>query len=173
MAVGVIAVFVACFPFVFTKMLPMLTYAGLIVVPVGAIVFTEHVIFPRIGFTRYWVTYRKLTHSTPAVASWGAGLVLRGRPERLERDVVLLPVHSHLVLHGDPLHPSRQEVWSGEKYREEKAAGESTGKIRKSKNTRHTRLKTRRNRLRITTTTDEDAALGFPVQPYHHPGTSK
>ena len=75
MAVGVVTVIVACFPFVFTKMLPMLTYAGLLVVPVGAIVFAEHFIFPRIGFTRYWVTYRKLVHSTPAVASWGAGLV--------------------------------------------------------------------------------------------------
>jgi purine-cytosine permease-like protein len=75
LAVGVVTVIVACFPFVFTKMLPLLTYAGLIVVPVGAVVFTEHVIFPRIGFTRYWLTYRKLTHSTPAVASWIAGLV--------------------------------------------------------------------------------------------------
>jgi hypothetical protein len=35
----------------------------------------EHVIFPRIGLTRYWVTYRKLNHSTPAVVSWLAGLV--------------------------------------------------------------------------------------------------
>jgi purine-cytosine permease-like protein len=75
LAVGVVTVIVACFPFVFTKMLPLLTYAGLIVVPVGAVVFAEHVIFPRIGFTRYWLTYRKLTHSTPAVASWIAGLV--------------------------------------------------------------------------------------------------
>ncbi|WP_349573438.1 purine-cytosine permease family protein [Azotobacter salinestris] len=75
LAVGVVTVIVACFPFVFSKMLPLLTYAGLLVVPVGAIVFAEHFIFPRIGLTRYWVTYRKLTHSTPAVASWGAGLV--------------------------------------------------------------------------------------------------
>lgn len=74
LAVGVVTVIVACFPFVFTKMLPMLTYAGLLVVPVGAIVFTEHVIFPKIGFTRYWARYRKLTHSTPAVTSWIAGL---------------------------------------------------------------------------------------------------
>ncbi len=73
--VGVVTVIVACFPFVFGQMLPLLTYAGLLVVPVGGIVFAEHVIFPRIGFTRYWVTYRKLTHSTPAVAAWGAGLV--------------------------------------------------------------------------------------------------
>ncbi|VGO21181.1 purine-cytosine permease family protein [Pontiella sulfatireligans] len=75
LAVGVVTVIVACFPFVFTKMLPMLTYAGLLVVPVGGIVFAEHVIFPKIGFTRYWAKYRKLTHSTPAVTSWIAGLV--------------------------------------------------------------------------------------------------
>jgi purine-cytosine permease-like protein len=75
LAVGVVTVVVACFPFVFSQMLPLLTYAGLIVVPVGAIVFSEHVIFPRIGLTRYWVTYRKLNHNTPAVVSWVAGLV--------------------------------------------------------------------------------------------------
>ncbi|QDT02088.1 hypothetical protein K227x_04590 [Rubripirellula lacrimiformis] len=73
--VGVITVLVACFPFVFSQILPLLTYAGLLVVPVGAIVFTEHFIFPRIGLTRYWAHYRNLTHSTPAVASWAAGLV--------------------------------------------------------------------------------------------------
>ena len=75
LAVGVVTVIVACFPFVFSQILPLLTYAGLLVVPVGAIVFAEHVIFPRIGFSRYWVSYQKLTHSTPAVASWILGLV--------------------------------------------------------------------------------------------------
>lgn len=73
--VGVITVLIACFPFVFSQMLPLLTYAGLLVVPVGAIVFSEHFIFPRIGLTRYWAHYRNLTHSTPAVAAWAAGLV--------------------------------------------------------------------------------------------------
>ena len=73
--VGMVTVAIACFPFVFTKLLPLLTYAGLLVVPVGAIVFAEHMIFPRIGFTRYWAHYQSLTHSTPAVTSWGLGLV--------------------------------------------------------------------------------------------------
>jgi len=72
--VGLVTVAIACFPFVFSQILPLLTYAGLLVVPVGAIVFAEHQIFPRIGFTRYWSSYRKLTFSTPAVASWGLGL---------------------------------------------------------------------------------------------------
>lgn len=73
--VGIVTIIIACFPFVFSQILPLLTYAGLLVVPVGAIVFAEHQIFPRIGYTRYWSSYRKLTFSTPAVVSWGLGLV--------------------------------------------------------------------------------------------------
>ncbi len=65
----------ACFPFVFSQILPLLTYAGLLVVPVGAIVFAEHQIFPRIGYTRYWSRYQDYAHSLPAVASWGLGLL--------------------------------------------------------------------------------------------------
>ncbi|WP_238934919.1 hypothetical protein [Aurantibacter crassamenti] len=73
--VGIVTIAIACFPFVFSQILPLLTYAGLLVVPVGAIVFTEHQIFPRIGYTRYWSSYKKLTFSLPAVAAWGLGLV--------------------------------------------------------------------------------------------------
>ncbi len=72
--VGIITVIAACFPFVFTKFLPLLTYAGLLVVPVGAIVFTEHYIFPKIGFTRYWAHYKEGNNSIPASISWVLGL---------------------------------------------------------------------------------------------------
>jgi len=75
MIVGIAMVIVGCFPFVFTKFLPLLTYAGLLVVPVGAIVFAEHQIFPRIGYTRYWSKYQNYANSVPAVASWGLGLI--------------------------------------------------------------------------------------------------
>ncbi|MDO1514439.1 hypothetical protein Q2T41_17435 [Maribacter confluentis] len=74
LAVGIVTIIIACFPFVFSQILPLLTYAGLIVVPVGGIVFAEHQIFPRVGYTRYWSLYQKLTFSTPAVASWALGL---------------------------------------------------------------------------------------------------
>ena len=73
--VGGVMVIVACFPFVFTQILPLLTYAGLLVVPVGAIVFAEHQIFPRIGLTRYWLYYQKKEKSIPAIASWIIGLI--------------------------------------------------------------------------------------------------
>jgi len=73
--VGLAMMVVACFPFVFSQILPLLTYAGLLVVPVGAIVFAEHQLFPKIGYTRYWAKYQDYATSTPAVASWGLGLI--------------------------------------------------------------------------------------------------
>jgi len=73
--VGMVTIIAACFPFVFKRFLPVLTYAGLIVVPVGAIVFTEHFIFPRVGLTRYWVHYKNLSHSIPAISAWIGGLI--------------------------------------------------------------------------------------------------
>jgi len=75
MIVGLVMMVIACFPFVFSQILPLLTYAGLLVVPVGAIVFAEHQIFPRIGYTRYWSKYQDYAHSTPAIASWIIGLI--------------------------------------------------------------------------------------------------
>lgn len=73
--VGVAMMIIGCFPFVFSQILPLLTYAGLLVVPVGAIVFAEHQIFPKIGYTRYWSKYQNYTHSLPAVLSWVLGLI--------------------------------------------------------------------------------------------------
>ena len=73
--VGVVTVIIACFPFVFSQMLPLLTYAGLLVVPVGGIVFAEHVLFPKIGLTRYWAKYQNISRSIPAIATWALALV--------------------------------------------------------------------------------------------------
>ncbi|MEM7656993.1 MAG: hypothetical protein AAF399_12745 [Bacteroidota bacterium] len=75
LVVGLAMIVIACFPFVFSQILPLLTYAGLLVVPVGAIVFAEHQLFPKIGYTRYWSKYQDYLHSLPAIASWGLGLV--------------------------------------------------------------------------------------------------
>lgn len=73
--VGVVTVIIACFPFVFSQMLPLLTYAGLLVVPVGGIVFAEHTIFPKIGLTRYWAKYQNISRSIPAIATWALSLI--------------------------------------------------------------------------------------------------
>jgi len=73
---GVGTTAVACFPFVFTKLLQFVGYYGLLLMPVGAIVFTEHWIFPKIGFSQYWVSRKNLAVSWPALASWGIAIAL-------------------------------------------------------------------------------------------------
>ena len=43
---------------------------GILLSPVGAIVFVEHWLFPRIGFQQYWFTATGKSFSWPALAAW-------------------------------------------------------------------------------------------------------
>lgn len=61
---------IACSPFVFTKLLDFVGYYGLLLMPLGAIAFTEYWIFPRIGLTRYWTEKKRLAMNWPALLSW-------------------------------------------------------------------------------------------------------
>jgi NCS1 family nucleobase:cation symporter-1 len=72
---GAVTTLIACSPFVFTKLLDFVGLYGLLLVPVGAIVFAEHWILPRIGFAQFWVARKKLLVSWPALASWGIAMV--------------------------------------------------------------------------------------------------
>jgi len=83
--IGVVTTIVACFPFVFTKLLDFVGYYGLLLMPVGAIVFTEHWIFPKIGFTQFWVEKRKLIVSWPALVSWGLAIAVAITLESTEK----------------------------------------------------------------------------------------
>lgn len=67
---GVATTAVACFPFVFTKLLDFVGLYGLLLMPVGAIVFAEHWLFPMIGLKQYWASRKGLTLNWPALASW-------------------------------------------------------------------------------------------------------
>jgi cytosine permease len=73
---GIATTVVACFPFVFTKLLDFVGWYGLLLMPVGAIVFAEHWIFPRIGLTRYWASRKGLKVSWPALLSWGVAIAV-------------------------------------------------------------------------------------------------
>jgi purine-cytosine permease-like protein len=74
LVLGIITTIIACFPFVFTTMMQLLTYAGIIIVPIGAIVFTEHWVFPRLNLTRYWVYFGKAGKSNSSLITWLASL---------------------------------------------------------------------------------------------------
>jgi len=67
---GVLTTLIACSPFVFTKLLDFVGLYGLLLMPIGAIVITEHWIFPRIGLSRYWASRNGRLVNWPAMISW-------------------------------------------------------------------------------------------------------
>ncbi|MEH6550129.1 MAG: hypothetical protein V7711_16950 [Pseudomonadales bacterium] len=73
---GLVTTAIACFPFVFTKLLDFVGIMGLMLVPIGAVIVTEHWIMPKLGMTRYWSSYRKNNTNIPAVVTWLASLAL-------------------------------------------------------------------------------------------------
>lgn len=76
LAVGILTTMVACFPFVFTGLLNFVGLYGLLLAPPGAIVITEHWLFPRLGLRRYWAEQRGRLLNLPALAAWAAGMAL-------------------------------------------------------------------------------------------------
>ena len=68
--VGAVTTIIACSPFVFTQLLGFVALYGLILAPVGAIVLTEHWIFPKLGYQQYWAARKDLTINWPALLSW-------------------------------------------------------------------------------------------------------
>ncbi|MCK9609320.1 MAG: hypothetical protein M0R33_23050 [Methylomonas sp.] len=75
LVVGAVVVIASCFPFIYRSILPLLTYAGLILVPVGGIVFAEQQIFPRIGCKSNWHRLKGVKNNVPALIAWGISLV--------------------------------------------------------------------------------------------------
>lgn len=71
--VGTVVTLVACFPCVQSAD-AVLTYLGLMVAGMGAVCITEHFIFPKIGYTRYWNLYRKNDINWAALIAWGLSL---------------------------------------------------------------------------------------------------
>lgn len=71
---GCLITLAACFPIV-QRASDILTFLGLAVEGVGAICITEHYIFPKIGYTRYWNMYRKKDVNWAATISWGISIL--------------------------------------------------------------------------------------------------
>lgn len=71
---GVITTVIACFPFVFSRLMDFLGLMGLLLAPVGAVIVVEHWLFPRLGLQRYWSGYRGQFTNRAALLAWIAGL---------------------------------------------------------------------------------------------------
>lgn len=73
--IGVIVLVASVFPFVYRGYLSLVTYAGITIVPVGAVIFAEHWLLPRLGMTTSWARYKGVTNA-PALLAWGITLAL-------------------------------------------------------------------------------------------------
>ncbi len=76
LAAGIVTTIVACFPFVFTGLLDYVAIYGLLISPIGAIVVTEHWIFPRTGLAQYWASRRGLSLNWAAMLAWVLSIIL-------------------------------------------------------------------------------------------------
>ena len=65
----------SCFPFIYRSILPILAYAGLVLVPIGGVVFAEQHIFPRLGYKSNWHRLKGLKDNKPALITWAICLV--------------------------------------------------------------------------------------------------
>ncbi|GAB3272626.1 nucleoside transporter [Parahaliea aestuarii] len=76
MVVGVVTTLIACFPFVFSRLMDFVGIMGLVLSPIGAIIVAEHWILPRLGMTRYWSTYRGNPTNWAAIGAWLGSLLV-------------------------------------------------------------------------------------------------
>ncbi len=80
---GVVTSVVACFPIVFMRLLDFVALYGLLLMPVGAVVFAEHWLLPKFGIEQYRAEKRKLFINWASLITWIGTLVI----------VFLLPIH--------------------------------------------------------------------------------
>jgi purine-cytosine permease-like protein len=80
---GLITTIVSCFPVVFMRLLDFVALYGLILMPIGAVVFAEHWLLPRLGLSPYRAEKRGWFINWAALATWIGTLLI----------VFLLPVH--------------------------------------------------------------------------------
>ena len=98
---GIATTLVACFPFVFTGLLDYVAIYGLLISPIGAIVVTEHWIFPRTGLNRYWASSKGLTLNWAALLAWGTSVAAAIGLERsglLHLFFLFLPVYAFAMV---------------------------------------------------------------------------
>jgi len=80
---GTFTTITACFPLFFLRLLDFVALYGLILMPVGAIVFAEHWLFPKINLTQFRTELKRKMFNVPAALTWISTLII----------CFMLPVH--------------------------------------------------------------------------------
>ncbi len=67
---GVLMVITACIPAVIHYLDRIVAYYGLFFMPLGAFIFIDFWVFPRLGLTKYYAERKRLVSSWPALVGW-------------------------------------------------------------------------------------------------------
>jgi cytosine permease len=73
---GLLTTGLSCFPIFFMKLLDYVAIYGLILMPIGAIVFAEHWIFPKLKIEQFQAEKRKVLFNWKALSVWIGTLVV-------------------------------------------------------------------------------------------------
>lgn len=76
LAAGAVTTILACFPVVFVRLLDYVGVYGLVLMPIGAVVFAEHWLLPRLGIEQYQAEKRRWLVNVFALLTWVATLAL-------------------------------------------------------------------------------------------------
>jgi len=74
LAAGAITSVLSCFPVFFVKLLDYVAIYGLVLMPIGAVVFAEHWLFPRLGIEQYSAEKRNWAFNRAALGVWAGTL---------------------------------------------------------------------------------------------------
>jgi purine-cytosine permease-like protein len=78
--VGAVTTIVALFPALMMRLLDFVALYGLLLMPMGAVIFADFWLLPRLGLQQDWAERRQLRWAWPAAAAWlvtlGACLLL-------------------------------------------------------------------------------------------------
>ncbi|VGO11487.1 hypothetical protein PDESU_00031 [Pontiella desulfatans] len=73
---GLLATLAGMFPAIAMRLLGFVAIYGLILMPMGAVVFTDFWIFPKLGLKQFYAEHRKLTFNWAAAIAWVATLAI-------------------------------------------------------------------------------------------------
>jgi len=75
LAAGTVTTIAALFPALMMKLLDFVALYGLILMPMGAVIFADFWLLPKLGLERNFAEAKKILFSIPAALAWGVTLV--------------------------------------------------------------------------------------------------
>jgi len=76
MIIGLITTLAACFPALVMKLLDFVALYGLILMPMGAVIFADFWLLPKLGLKQDYAEWQQIVFSWPAAFTWGATLLI-------------------------------------------------------------------------------------------------